>query len=145
MGPPLSNIEHVRRAKARYCRFLDTKAWDQFADLLEPAVQVQMFDPSGRLIVEHRDRDSFVRSAREGLEGGQSIHQIHNDEIDETSESEIIAIWSMEDLIFFREGSEGPARMHGYGHYHEQWRLGAQGWRIARLELRRTILDFTAG
>lgn len=137
------NIEHVRRAKARYARFLDTKNWDGFAGLFEPTVQVRMFDPAGNMIVSHDDRDSFVTAARTGLEGAQSIHQMHNDEIDQISETEISAIWSMEDMILFRPGSVGPGRMHGYGHYHELWRKGPDGWRIARLELRRTILEFT--
>lgn len=138
-----NGIEQVRRAKARYARFLDTKDWDGFAGLFEPAVQVRMFDPTGNVIVSHDERDSFVNAARTGLEGGQSIHQVHNDEIEQISETEISAIWSMEDLIIFRPGAGGPGRMHGYGHYHELWRLGSDGWRIARLELRRTILEFT--
>ena len=143
MDTARDNIEQVRRAKARYARFLDTKDWDGFVDLFEPAVQVRMFDPAGSLIVSHDDRDSFVAAARAGLEGGQSIHQVHNDEIDQISDTEISETWSMEDMIIFRPGSEGPRRMHGYGHYHELWRLGPEGWRIARLELRRTILEFT--
>lgn len=142
MDATKDNIEQVRRAKARYARFLDTKDWNGFAGLFEPAVRVRMFDPDGNTIVSHDDRDSFVAAARAGLEGGQSIHQMHNDEIDQISETEIAGIWSMEDVIIFRPGSEGPGRMHGYGHYHEVWRLGPEGWRIASLELRRTILEF---
>ncbi|ADH88614.1 conserved hypothetical protein [Ancylobacter novellus DSM 506] len=143
MDATRDDIEQVRRAKARYARFLDTKDWDGFAALFEPNVRVRMFDPAGNIIVSHDDRDSFVEAARVGLEGGQSIHQMHNDEIDRVSEDEISAIWSMEDMIIFRPGSVGPGRMHGYGHYHELWRRGPDGWRIARLELRRTILEFT--
>jgi hypothetical protein len=30
-----------------------------------------------------------------------------------------------------------------YGHYHETWVQSAEGWRIARLQLRRTILEIT--
>ena len=44
-----------------------------------------MFDPAGNMIVSHDDRDSFVTAARTGLEGAQSIHQMHNDEIDQIS------------------------------------------------------------
>jgi hypothetical protein len=143
MAISIDNIEQVRRAKARYARFLDTKDWDGFAGLFERAVEVRMFDPAGNTIVSHDNRDSFVAAARAGLEGGLSIHQMHNDEIDQISDTEISATWSMEDMILFRPGSEGPRRMHGYGHYHELWRLGPDGWRIARLELRRTILEFT--
>ena len=144
MSDVASNIERVRRAKAQYCRFVDTKNWAAFAKLFEQNLQVRMFDPAGATIVSFDDRDSFVSICDTSLVGAQTIHQVHNDEIDQISDGEISATWSMEDMIIFGSPGPGqPARMHGFGHYHELWRLGAEGWRIARLELRRTILEFT--
>ena len=35
-------IGEVRRAKARYCRFIDTRQWDDFAALLLPDVGIRM-------------------------------------------------------------------------------------------------------
>lgn len=50
----------------------------------------------------------------------------------------------MEDgIIFPPDASDRPARMRGYGHYHETWVRTPDGWRIARLELRRTLLEST--
>lgn len=138
----VSDIEQVRRAKALYCRFVDTKEWARFSDLLEPAVHVQAYDPAGGTIAAFDDRGSYVDAVSAFLHGAQSIHQVHNDEIDQLSDTEISGIWSMEDVIVFPKNSDGrPARLHGYGHYHELWRRGPDGWRLARMELRRTILD----
>lgn len=143
MQNALPNVEQVRRAKARYARFVDTKEWEQLAELLEPALQFRMLDPAGNVVNAFNDRDSFMDAVRGALDGAQSIHQVHNDEIDQVSDAEISAIWSMEDVIIFRPGAEGPRRMHGYGHYHELWRLGPNGWRFSRVDLRRTILEFS--
>ena len=37
-----------------------------------------------------------------------------------------------------------PARHHGFGHYHETWVLEDGAWPMARMELRRTILEVTS-
>jgi hypothetical protein len=76
------------------------------------------------------------------LEGAQSIHHVHNAEIAVVGDDEVSAIWSMEDYIIFPDGdAERPKSMHGYGHYHETWRLAGGDWIITRLELRRTIVE----
>ena len=40
-----------------------------------------------------------------------------------------------------RDGNP-PRTMHGYGFYHERWKLIDGQWRLAHLELHRSILDF---
>lgn len=143
--PPVSAIEQVRLAKARYCRFVDTKQWAAFADLLIPSPDIKIYDVAGDLLVAFTSREAFASAAKDYLAGAQSIHQVHNDELSQVSESAISAIWSMEDHILFPDQAGGrPSRHHGYGHYHENWVLTAAGWRIASLELRRTILEITS-
>lgn len=137
-------FDQVRQAKARYCRYLDTKQWDAFADLFIPEPEITMYDEAGALVVAYSARDEFIVAARDYLEGARSIHQVHNDELTQVSDREIGAIWSMEDYILFPEGENvRPSRHHGYGHYYETWVLTSEGWRIASLELRRTILEIT--
>lgn len=46
-------------------------------------------------------------------------------------------------LIFPPTADTRPASIHGYGHYHESWEFEDGQWRIAKLELRRTILEIT--
>ena len=85
-----------------------------------------------------------MASARDFLANGRSIHQVHNDEIAHMSDREILATWSMEDYIVFPSAPSGaPNSVHGYGHYHETWIDRGEGWQIAALDLRRTILEST--
>lgn len=140
----ISAIEQVRLRKARYCRSLDTKQWETFAALFVADAKATVFDPEGGLIAEFHTAGAFVNAARQFLEGARSIHQVHNDELELVSESEINAIWSMEDYIVFPLApKDAPISVHGYGHYHERWVLKDGAWLISNLELRRTILEVT--
>jgi hypothetical protein len=139
-----SSFDQVRLAKARYCRYLDTKQWNAFVGLFTPTPDIVVYDEAGALIASYSTREAFIDAARDYLEGARSIHQVHNDELSQVSDHEIAAIWSMEDYILFPDGASGrPSRHHGYGHYHETWVLTAEGWRIVALKLRRTILEIT--
>lgn len=47
----------------------------------------------------------------------------------------------MEDRhIYAAEEGNAPKTLHGYGFYHEEWELVDGTWKIAKLELRRSIL-----
>lgn len=138
----ISPTERVRRAKARYCRFVDSKLWDDFAELFVTYPRIRMYDQDQNLLFAFDSRNEFIASTMSFLEGARSSHHIHNDEIDLISESEISAIWAMEDFVVIPEPlSHQPAMLHGFGHYHETWVLTPGGWRIASLDLRRTILN----
>lgn len=142
-----NQIELVRIAKARYCRFVDTKQWEEFSSLFTAKPEVLIFDVNDQLIVGFDTREAFVGACRGYLTGAQSSHQVHNDELTQVSDTEIHAIWSMEDNIIFPEADEAtdprPARHHGFGHYHEVWRLENGQWQMASMQLRRTILEIT--
>lgn len=143
----MTPFDQVRTSKARYCRFVDTKQWDAFSALFVAAPEILVYDATDQLIVSFDARDAYVEACRGYLEGAQSSHQVHNDELAQVSDTEIRAIWSMEDCVIFPEADAGatprPARHHGYGHYHETWVLEDGAWLIARIELRRTILEIT--
>lgn len=144
----MTPIEQVRAAKARYCRYADTRQWEAFSALFVADPQFLMYDVAGQLIYTFDTRDAFVAACRGYLEGTQSSHQVHNDELAQVSDTEIHAIWSMEDTVIFPAADAAtdprPARHHGHGHYHETWVLDEDGvWRMARMELRRTILEIT--
>jgi hypothetical protein len=143
----MTPVEQVRVSKARYCRFVDTKQWEAFSELFIAAPEILIHDAADHLLVSFDTREAFVAACRGYLEGAQSIHQVHNDELTQVSDTEIRAIWSMEDCVIFPAADASadprPARHHGYGHYHETWVLDDGGWRIARMELRRTILEIT--
>lgn len=143
----ITAVEQIRNNKARYCRYVDTKQWEAFSTLLVPKPDILIYDAAGQLIISFDNREAFVAACQGYVEGAQTIHQVHNDELCQVSDTEIRAIWSMEDCVIFPEADAvadpRPARHHGYGHYHEIWVLEDGVWRLARMELRRTILEIT--
>lgn len=142
MQKRLALAETIRTLKARYCRYVDTHQWADLAALFARKPTIRFVGVDGVLLAQFDAVDEFVAVTKAYLSGVKSIHQVHNDEIEIVSENEISAVWSMEDYLIFPEGTDGrPASMHGYGHYHETWRLEDGQWRLAHLELRRTILE----
>lgn len=141
MQDQLALTNTIRVQKAKYCRFVDTKRWDDLADLLVEKPKLRFFAPDGTLLYGFDSTAEWIQLMRNYLNGAHTIHQVHNDEIEIIADSEVRAIWSMEDYLILAEGEDRPASMHGYGHYHETWRFAGGGWRLAELELRRTILE----
>ena len=142
MSDETSIIKNIREAKSRYCRFVDTKQWKDFAKLFARKPKIRFLNVDGTVLAEFESTDDFVAVTTAYLTDTKTIHQVHNDEIEIVSETEVKAIWSMEDYIVFNDREDDrPASMHGYGHYHETWRLEENAWRLASIELRRTILE----
>ena len=75
-----------------------------------------------------------------GIAGAATMHHCHTPEIELTSATTASGIWAMEDLLVFPDGS----RLHGAGHYHEEYEKRYGRWQITRLHLTRTLMDFTA-
>ena len=138
----LEDRNGIRAAKAKYCRFLDTKNWRGFETLFAQEAKISVFDVEGSALVSFRSGGEFSESAQRFLAGARSIHQVHNEEFSFDSPSAASVIWSMEDYIVYPEARRGePSSIHGYGHYHERWEDHGDGWQISSLELRRTILE----
>jgi|GEM_PF-1101085 len=138
----------VSTRKAQHCRFIDTKKWREFARLLRANVEVPIFAPDGavsaRFEASPTSRDAFVRIARDFVARAQTIHQVHNAELHLVSDSEVKAVWSMEDYLVFPSAAGHEAKsVHGYGHYYETWALSDGDWLLSRMVLRRTLLEQT--
>lgn len=143
MRDQLSMLSAIRDRKAKYCRFVDTKRWDDLADILIANPKLRFYATDGSLIFGFDSTAEWIDLMKSYLDGAHTIHQIHNEEFEVVSDTEIRAIWSMEDYLKLAEGPDRPASMHGFGHYHETWRLEDGKWRIAKIDLRRTILEIT--
>lgn len=141
MNDDLVLMNLIRDRKAKYCRFVDTKRWDELATLLVEEPRLRFFDTEGGLLYEFDSAEKWIALMKDYLKGARTIHQVHNSEIEIVSENEVRAIWSMEDYLILAEGEGRPASQHGYGHYHEVWKLVEGSWRIAEIELYRTILQ----
>jgi len=138
----LEAIGKIGRLKAQYCRAVDEKRWADLSQLLHPDAKLTFFGTQGEVLFEFADTQSWIDQCTELLVGAQTIHQVHNAEIDLVSSTQAEAIWSMEDWIIFPEGVAGPFKtMHGYGHYHERLERVNGVWIIRAIALKRTILE----
>jgi len=119
--------------KAAYCRLLDAKDWQGWAQLFAEDVEVDVRDSGGTL---EQGRDAFVASVRGSIETTKTCHQVHSPEIlidgDRAS-----AVWAMEDRLIWDDGRT----MRGYGHYHEHYVKREGRWWIARQRLTRLFME----
>jgi hypothetical protein len=134
----LEIVEAVRTVKARYFRYIDTKAWDAFPELFVPDVEIDVTDDmvhvgrgAGAGLVHGRDR--FAASVPRVLEGVTTVHHGHMPEIEVVDASHARGIWAMFDRLQFPDGRV----QCGAGHYHEEYAFHDGQWRIARMKLTR--------
>ncbi len=148
------SVEEIKKLKAKYCRFADTKQWQMFHALftddavldlraglsLDPADQDDMFAETGYLDGKESIETWTVQTA-DAI--STLVHQCHTPEIEFETETKARGIWAMEDRLQFKDG--GPIKeLHGFGHYHETYERTEQGWRIASVKLTRTRVDITS-
>lgn len=127
------DLERIRQLKARYFRLMDTKAWDELREVFTPDVRIDTVEDSGTVI---EGVDSYLPFLIEQIGEVTTVHHGHMPEITIVDDHTATGIWAMEDELWWPEGS--PIRyLHGYGHYHETYRLIDGHWRIAELRLTR--------
>ncbi len=138
----LAAIEAIKVLKARYFRFVDTKAWDDFETL---------FTPDATLVIAEARPEPFTPRALTDLLRAHygrcvTVHHGHMPEITIDGPDRASGIWAMDDQRFFAadDPSAPFAAAIGAGHYHETYALTAGGWRIASLRLTRLRLDITS-
>jgi SnoaL-like domain len=133
----LEALEDIKRLKARYCRLLDARRFDEWAALFTPTLRFETPHSGG----EQVGVDAFVAYARDRLGDGVSVHQCHTPEIEITGDTTATAIWAMSDIVR-RQASDGrEITITGAGHYRESYELTNGGWRISALRLTRLLLD----
>lgn len=144
----LEAIEQIKNLKARYFFNMDTKNWDQFAQVFAEDCVMDMsgeappgVDPS---VMIFRGRDQIVGSISGALATTVTVHHGHTPIIELTGDDTATGIWTLEDNFYFPDGGH----MEGYGHYHEQYRKADGAWRIVNTtvkRLRKTMSPGTAG
>jgi len=122
-------------AKARYCRFLDTKDWDAYRDLLTEDYELDISEGTGIPLI--RGRDEALARIRASIGDAKTAHQVHTPEI-RVDGDEAWTIWAMQDRVVF---GAGRPSITGYGHYHDRWLRRSGEWKLAALRLTRLHLD----
>lgn len=136
--------EVIRDRKAKYCRFLDTKQFDQWEALFKPDAKIIFYNVDNTVLAEFKSIAEFAPMSRGLFASAQTVHQTHNSEIEFKSDTVASAIWSMEDWHVYASDDGKPSKtMHGYGFYYETWELIKGSWMLASLELRRTVVQYT--
>ncbi|MFJ3140427.1 nuclear transport factor 2 family protein [Streptomyces sp. NPDC086843] len=135
----LADVEEIKKTKARYCRFVDTREWAQLRKL---------FTDDCRFVIAGNSQsvEEFISLARRWLGNSTSVHSVSMPEVEVTGATEATAIWGMEDIVSFpAEGDQPLKGIHGWGHYHEEYRREGGHWLISSLTLTRLRLDSLPG
>ena len=123
--------------KARYCRLLDTKQWDEWAQLFTEDYVLDVSEAGGGPPIE--GRDAAMASVFASIGTAVTAHQVHFPEI--TIDGDVaLAVFPMQDRVIFAPGKTLGA-ITGYGHYHDSLVRVDGEWKIARLRLTRLHMD----
>jgi hypothetical protein len=136
-------IEEIKQLKARYFRCVDGKDWDGFAAIFTPDATVD-YTPEGGNPQDWSTAGvaNIVVFVRKALDGAITIHHGHMPEIEVISPVAARGIFSMEDLIWWPEGSRRKT-LHGWGHYRETYEKIGGKWLIKTLRLTRLRIEET--
>ncbi len=131
----MDDLEAIRQLKARYFRTMDTKDWDGMRQVFTADVVMDTTESGGGIVT---GADEFLVFLREALDGATTVHQGHTPEIELTSDTTATGIWALNDIVVWPNGM----RLDGYGHYHETYVKGPDGWQISSSKLTRLHTDF---
>ena len=131
-----SAIQAIKQLKARYFRLMDTKQWDEWQWVFTEDAWLKWGTEDDQVF---EGREAIVAGVSASLKGAVTVHHGHMPEIEILSEDSARGIWAMYDWV------DAPAfGLHGFGHYHEEYRCEEGVWRIARLLLTRLRVDQVA-
>lgn len=139
--------QEIQDLKARYCRYLDTKQWQELRKVFaDNAVFVGNWAKAD-------NADQFVENVAKTFADVTSIHQVFMPEIVRTSDNRARAIWAMTDYVareagelrYLGESLPGQWGFRGYGHYEEEYRYVDGCWKIALWRLTRLRIDPLVG
>jgi SnoaL-like protein len=132
----LVEIEAIKQLKARYCRYLDTKDWKAWREILTDDFVGDLSEAGGKVI---EGADAFVAFTRQniGKPAQPTVHQVHAPEIELTSATTARGVWALNDVVRLAPG----LNLNGYGHYHETYENADGRWRIKTLKLTRLRED----
>ncbi len=149
-------IEEIKRLKAQYIRYMDTKNWEKVSEIWAPDATFDV-RAGGQMDAESEDTrdDKFVR---EGLVSGRvaimalmqefappgmlSVHIGHTPDIEILSETTAKGIWGLEDTVTWESGVPYKS-LHGYGHWHDTYERVQGRWfkktsKVTRLRVETT-------
>ena len=132
----LFRSEQIKQLKARYFRLMDTKDWVAWKDLFTDDCLHYLPREVNR---PPQTNAQYLEYVPGHLADAFTTHHGHMPEIEILSPTTAQGVWAMEDRLRWESG---PVRsLHGYGHYHDTYERGDEGWRIASTSLTRVRVD----
>ena len=133
----IKEVEAIKKLKARYCRLLDTKQWDEWRKLFSDDFLSDTSKASGGKKIHGGDEFvSFVKSVLKSPKKS-TCHQVHMPEVELTSPTTATGIWALEDVVRVSWG----LNLQGRGHYHETYEKVDGQWQIKSSTLTRLRED----
>lgn len=132
----LTDIEEIRKVKARYFRLMDYKQWDDLLDVFCEDFRYEMIDPEqGRTaMLEVEGRVPYMEALKQTLDQVTTAHQGHMMEINLIGETTAECYTSLNDVVcLYKYG----ITQEGWAHYFEKYKKCDDGkWRIHRMSIR---------
>jgi len=121
----LCELEAIKRLKYRYMRCVDTKGWDEMAEVFVPEATAAY--SAGRY--RYEGRDAIIAWLREGMDRDtfHSSHSAHHPEIDFPEPDRATGIWAFEDHVV---DLEHDVEIRGAGFYHDRYVKRDDRWWI---------------
>lgn len=147
-------VAEIERVFAARLRCMDTKQWHRYAALhtedvvsetwggLPDDKQPRSGGTVNRVVGNHLLAET-IRALLDGPVPVTTVHHGHTPEIELTSATTARGVWAMEDLLWWSDG-EREMHLHGYGHYHEEYRKVEGQWLISYRKLTRLRVDAPA-
>jgi uncharacterized protein (TIGR02246 family) len=133
----VDDLEAIRQLKARYFRTMDTKDWAEMRRVFADDAVIDTTASGGGVV---QGADEFITFLRETLADVLTVHHGHMPEITITSPSTASAIWALQDMLIWPDGS----RMYGSGHYHDTYEKIDGTWLIRTSTLSRLHMEITS-
>ena len=131
----LTEIEAIKKLKARYFRLMDTRQWEAWAEGFTDDARLR-WGPEASNVIE--GRSEIVATVSRTLADAVTCHHGHMPEIElldaESAEGIRSAkgIWAMFDLV-----DHPDFLLRGFGHYHDHYVKQDGHWRIRSTRLTR--------
>ena len=126
------DIEAIRRLKHKYFRCLDCKLWDEMAECFMPDATTSYTD--GKYSFKGIEAIMGFLKKSLGSDNVLSMHQGHQSEIDITSETTAMGIWTSEAGLVIIDRNVSTREVN---FYHDEYVKVAGQWKIKHTGYRR--------
>ena len=127
----------IRTLHQNYFHGVDSKDFELFGSVFDEDTVFDFraaTDPPQPVL---HGRDEIIPFVRETLAGITTVHHGFLRELAFTGLDRARGLWAMEDILWRGEPGQLEVMLHGWGHYHADYRKVDDAWRISSISLTR--------